>query len=136
MELVVSLVKVTYDHRVDGEELIAHEKVVQSHKELCAIIDAYPWASEMELFEKYGVGGGFHFLLGDDKIYACYQFVPVNIDAGVLDFDLVLEPGFLKLFGRKAVSKHFDIVSIAEAKAKIKELFDYSIASLYQKHKR
>lgn len=132
----MSLVKIIYDHRVGGEELIAHEKEVYLHKDLCEIIDSYPWKSEIELCDKYGVGGGFHFLLGDNKVYACYQFVPIDISSGILDFDLVLSPGVLSLFGRKSVSKSFDIVSISELKEKTKELFEYSLESLYEKHRR
>lgn len=131
----MSLVKVMYDHRVGGEELVTREREVRLHRELCEIIDSYPWKTEMELFEKYGVGGGFHFFLGDEEVYACYQFVPVDINSGILDFDLVLKPGLFNLFGRKSVSKSFDVVSISEAKEKTKELFDYSLESLYEKHR-
>ena len=130
----MSLIRVVYAHRVDSEELISHEKEVRLHRELCEIMDAYPWAAEMEYFEKYGEGGGFHFLLGDDKVYACYQYVPVDLHSGLLDLDIVLKPGLLNFFGRKAISKHFDIVSVSEVKAKVKELFEHSVESLYKKH--
>lgn len=131
----MSLVKVVYDHREGGEEFITHEKEVRLHRELCEIIDAYPWAEEMEAFDKYGVGGGLYFALGDDSVYACYQFVPVDINAGILSLDVVLKPGFLNMFGRKSASQYFNIVSIPEAKSKLKDLFDHTIESLYEKHK-
>ena len=41
----------------------------------------------------------------------------------------------LKL-GRKSVSVNFEFVSILEAKNHIKELFEYSLDSLYKKHKK
>lgn len=131
----MSLVKVVYDHREGGEEFITHEKEVRLHRELCEIIDAYPWVAEMEAFDKYGVGGGLYFSLGDDNVYACYQFVPVDINSGILSLDVVLKPGFLNMFGRKSASKYFNIVSIPEAKSKLKDLFDHTIESLYEKHK-
>ena len=89
----------------------------------------------MEAFDKYGVGGGLYFSLGDDNVYACYQFVPVDINSGILSLDVVLKPGFLNIFGRKSASKYFNIVSIPEAKSKLKDLFDHTVESLYEKHK-
>ncbi|WP_414932895.1 hypothetical protein [Vibrio europaeus] len=132
----MSIVKVVYDHRVDGQELVIHEKILRQYREVDALIDSYPWKSELRLSEKLGVGGGFHFIHGDEKIYACYQFVPVELDKGFLFLDIVLAPGWLNILGRKALSKDFDTVSTSEAKMKIKELFDYSIASLYDKYHR
>ena len=132
----MSIVKVVYDHRVDGEELVVHEKSLRLYREVDALIVSYPWKSELKLSEQLGVGGGFHFILGDENIYACYQFVPIELDKGFLFLDIVLVPGWLKIFGRKSLSKDFDTVSISEAKMRIKELFDYSIASLYDKYHR
>ncbi len=132
----MSIVRVVYEHRVDGEDLITHEKEVKLYRELCEVIDAYPWAAELDGFDKYGVGGGFHFLLGDDYIYACYQYVPVDLNSGILNLDIVLKAGFLDIFGRKSVSKDFDVVSIPAAKVKLKELFEHTVESLYEKHKR
>ncbi|WP_336932283.1 hypothetical protein [Vibrio cholerae] len=132
----MSVVRVVYDHRVDGEDLITHEKEVRLHRELCEIMDAYPWAAEIDGFEKYGVGGCFHFLLGKDNVYACYQYVPVDVHSGILNLDIVMKPGFLNIFGRKSVSKDFDIVSIPEVKAAVKELFEHTVESLYEKYRR
>lgn len=132
----MSIVQIIYEHRVDGEDLIPHEKEVKLHRELCEVIDAYPWAAEMEAFEKYGGGGGFHFVLGDDDVYACYQYVPIDLNSGILSLHIVLKAGFLNIFGRKSVSKDFDVVSIPEAKTKIKELFEHTVESLFEKHKR
>lgn len=132
----MALVKVFYQHRVDGTELINHEKEVKSPKELYEIIDNYPWKNELALSEQQGEGGGFYVLLGNNNNkYARYQFVPVALNQGFLDLDIVSEPGFLNLLGRKSLSKHLDIVSIAEAKHKMKELFDYPIDLLYKKYK-
>lgn len=131
----MALVKASYQHRTDGAELVNHEADVTSHRQLCELIDAYPWASELALTEEHGEGGGFYFLLGDYAgSYASYQFVPVELDKGLLDFEVVAKPGFLKIFGRQSATKHFDSVSIAEAKVKIKELFDFPVAILYQRY--
>ncbi|MCG7497846.1 hypothetical protein MHO82_13330 [Vibrio sp. Of7-15] len=130
-------VKAYYQHRVDGPELVNHEKEVKLHRELCDIIDNYPWVRESELFEELGEGGGFFFILGDeDSKYATYQFTPMGYDEGLLDLDIVVKPGFLNIFNRKAVSKSFDVVSIPEAKRHLKEFFDHSVDSLYKKYKR
>lgn len=134
MEISVGLVNILYDHRVNGEELISHETVVGCHMALCKIIDAYPWAAEIDGFNKYGVGGGFHFILGNETIYACYQYVPMDLNSGMLSLDIVLKPGFLNIFGRKSVEKNFGILSIPAAKVKVKELFQHSVASLYEKY--
>lgn len=128
-------VKVSYQRRTDGTELVNYDKTVKSHKELCELIDDYPWASEQALAEELGEGGGFYFLLGDYKnAYASYQLVPMEVDKGLLELEVVIKPGFLNVFGRKAITKHFDIVSTSEAKAKLKDLFDHSIEHLYKRY--
>nr|CAA6813682.1 MAG: Unknown protein [uncultured Thiotrichaceae bacterium] len=132
----MALVKVFYQHRVDGTELVNHEKEVKLHRDLCEIIDSYPWIKELELTEQLGEGGGFYFLVGDkDGQHASYQFTPMESDGGLLDLDIVMKPGFLNMLGRKAVSKHFGEVSTAEAKQKLKELFDYPVDVLYERYK-
>lgn len=129
------LVKVIYSHRVGGTELVTHEKEVGFHKELCKIIDDYPWVSEVELAEEPGVSGGFEFLLDDyDGKYAIYYFIPIDTRTGLLDAYIIVKPGFLKTFGRKAVSMSFGEVLIVEAKEKVKELFDCSIEDLYERY--
>ncbi|WP_323902605.1 hypothetical protein [Aeromonas hydrophila] len=127
-------VKVVYDYVVEGGELSIHEMYITSHETLCELIDSYPWQSALTLFEQFGVGGGFHFSIGDDHTYACFQYVPIDINSGVLDLDIVLKSGLLNFFGRKALSKHFDVVSIPDMKMQVKELFQYSLSDLYKKH--
>lgn len=138
IRLVEGMVKVMYDHRIGGgEELVGHEKEVSTHQDVCQIIDNYPWAAELAWFKKLGIGGGFNFLLGDENSqYAHYQFVPIDADVGFLTLSVVLKPGVFKLFGRKSVSKDFDMVSIAEAKVKLNDLFTSSIATLYNRYQR
>ncbi|NAX21815.1 hypothetical protein [Vibrio sp. V39_P1S14PM300] len=130
-------VKVFYQHRVEGPELVNHDKVVSTYHEACDIIDNYPWAEEMEWCEKLGEGGGFFFIFGDEEDkYATFQFTPIDVDKGLLYLDVVIKSSFWNLFGRNAVSKNFDVMSIPEAKQQLKELFDYSIESLYRKYKK
>ncbi|HAS8178430.1 TPA: hypothetical protein I7671_21645 [Vibrio vulnificus] len=133
----MSLVKVFYQHREGGTELVDHEKELKFHREACETIDNYPWQKELELFEELGEGGGFFFLLGDmDGKFASYQFTPAESDRGLLDLEVVSKLGFIGIFGRKSVSVDFKLVSIPEAKHQIKELFEYSIDSLYQKYRK
>ncbi|SJN59769.1 hypothetical protein VR7878_03666 [Vibrio ruber DSM 16370] len=133
----MNIVKVFYQHREGGTELIDHERTLKSHCEACEIIDNYPWAQELALFETLGEGGGFFFLLGDaEGQYASYQFTPVETDRGFLDLDVVYQRGVMRIFGRKSVLVDFELVSIAEAKHHIKELFEYSVDGLYNKYKK
>ena len=133
----MNIVKVYYQHREGGTELVDHERDLKLHREACEIIDNYPWAKELELFEELGVGGGFFFALGDmDVKFASYQFVPAEMDEGFLLLQVLSKPGIIWFFGRKSVTVNFGLVSIAEAKRKIKELFDYSVDSLYEKYRK
>lgn len=130
-------VKVYYQHREQGPELVNHERELHHFGDACEVIDHYPWARELELFEEHGEGGGFFFLAGDENSrYASYQFTPLEAGKGLLDLEIVLKPGVLGLFGRQAVSVSFELVSIDEAKAQIKKLFDRSLETLYSQHKK
>ena len=132
----MDLVKVYYQHREGGHELIDHEKDLKFHREACETIDNYPWAEELKLFEELGEGGGFFFILGDlNAQYASFQFTPVEEDGGLFSVEVVYKPGFLSIFGRKSVSVDFKFVSIPEAKNRVKELFECSVESLYRKYK-
>lgn len=133
----MSLVKAFFQHREDGTELVEHEVDIKFHREACEIIDNFPWVTELELTEQLGEGGGFFFLLGDfDGKYAGYQYTPTEERGGLLDLEVVYKPSFLNIFGRGSLSVSFDYVSTEEAKQKIKELFEYSIDSLYKKYKK
>ena len=132
----MNVVKAYYQHREGGIELIDHKKELKFYHEACEIIDNYPWVEELKLFEELGEGGGFFFLLGDlDGQYASFQFTPVEKDSGFLELMVVYKPGFLRILGRQSVSVDFELVSIPKAKCQIKELFEYSIESLYRKYK-
>ncbi|GEM77685.1 hypothetical protein [Vibrio sagamiensis] len=133
----MSQIKVFYQHREGGTELVNHERDLKFHREACETIDNYPWAKELELFDELGEGGGFYFMLGDmNNKYASYLFTPVENDRGWLHLEVVSNPGFLGIFGRKSLSLDFKFVSISEAKHHIKELFEYSIDSLYKKYRK
>jgi len=131
------MVNVSYQHRIGNDpELVgfSHEDI--SYEDACKVIDNYPWESELKLFEKYGEGGGFNFVLsGLDGGYADFQFIPVDLNNGFLDLNIVLKEGLWGIFGRKSKSLDYDVVSISEAKTKLRELFDYSLSSLYDKYK-
>ena len=129
------MIHVSYSHHALGTELVHYEKSAKSHSDACRLIDSYPWLPELELTEKLGEGGGLYFLLGSEKEkYASYQLVPMGPDEGFLLLDIVANRGFLGVFGRKSVSENFDLVTISEAKLKLKELFDYSVDKLYEKY--
>ena len=131
------MVKVYYQCREKGTELVNHERELASYREAYEVIDNYPWAEELAFFEKLGEGGGFLFVLGDlDDKYASYQLIPSDVDKGVLLLDVVLKKGVVNFLGRKSLSVDFDVVSISEAKRYIKELFAGSIDSLYEKYRK
>lgn len=131
----MALVKAYYQHRVSGTELVNHEQNISGHGELCAIIDNYPWATEIKLTERLGEGGGFYFMASAQHGQSIsYQFVPMDLHSGLLDLDVVVKPGFLRLFGRQSLSRHFGQVSITEAKQHMTQLFSHSAAFLYKKY--
>lgn len=128
---------VNYQHREGGAELVNHEKSLTSHRDACEVIDSYPWAEEVDRFEELQEGGGLFFMLrGNDGQQASYQVVPAEKDRGFLFLEVVYKSGFMGIFGRKAVDIDFDLVSISQVKHQIKELFDYSVEGLYNKHKK
>lgn len=118
-------------------EMVGHEKTIQSPRELNQLLDNYPWEAEIEYTRALGEGGGFYFLLGDEKeAFASFQLIPVEIKRGLLDLNVVAKKGFLGIFGRQSVNVSFDEVSLPEAKEKIRELFDYSVDALYRRYKK
>ncbi len=128
-------IKTFSQYREGGSDLIDHEKVITTHKEAIEIIDSYPWLEELELFEKYGEGGAIFFMFENDKGQSAeYQFTPTEKNAGELDIIITLKSGWLGLFGRKVIRVDLGLVSIAQAKLHIKDLFEHSIESLYQKY--
>lgn len=133
----MALVNAFYQIREDGTKLVNYQRVLNFHSEICEVIANYPWERELKLSIELKEGSGLVFSIGDmDGIHASYEFTPVEVDKGVLSLDVVLKPGFLGIFGRKKVSVDFDVVSIAEAKQHIKQLFEYSIESIYQKYRK
>ena len=130
------MIKVMYQCRDAGSELINHDRDIDGYSALCELIDNYPWVREAELTEKYGEGGGLFFTLGDMKgKHALFQLTPVGADEAMLDLSIVLEKGVLGLFGKKIVDKHFDGLTVAQSKVLLKALFEHSVGSLYTKYK-
>lgn len=131
------MVDVNFQHRVgNAPELVEFSHNDISYADACKVIDNYPWESELKLFERYGEGGGFNFLLsGLEGGYADFQFTPVDHNEGFLGLNIVLKEGLWGILGRKSKSIDFDVVSTSEAKTKIRELFDYPLSSLYDKYK-
>ncbi|WP_051207419.1 hypothetical protein [Saccharospirillum impatiens] len=129
------MIEVFYTHRIEGPELVEHRQVVRGYSEAREIIEQYPWSSEVALTEELGEGGGLFFLrTGDNDARASLQLVPTEPGKGFLDLSIMANKGFLGIFGRRSASVTVDEVSIAEAKTYVKQLFDYSIDDLYQKH--
>lgn len=96
-----------------------------------------PWASEIALTEELGEGGGLFFSRsGENGAQVSLQLVPIEVDKGFLELNIIAKKGFLGIVGRKSVSKTVDEVSLAEAKTYVKQLFDYSIDDLYHTHKK
>lgn len=131
------MVEASYSHRTDGTELVEHKKTLRLHREACEIIDNYPYETEEKLTDELGEGGGLYFWIGDIKEkYACFQFVPMDVNKGWLTLEVVVKKGTLGLFGKKAVDVDFDETTIFEFKDKVKDLFSHSVESLYDKHNR
>ncbi|MDX1319110.1 MAG: hypothetical protein R3207_02975 [Oceanospirillum sp.] len=130
----MSAVVVDYSLREGGDELVNKHQELKSFIDACQVIDDYPWAAEYLLSEKLGEGGGFYFFRDEGDKHASFQLTPIEADRAFLDMDVVQKSGFLGMFGRKSVHKDFETVSIPEAKALIKDLFDHTVDSLYRKY--
>jgi hypothetical protein len=131
------MVEAFYSHRIEGPELVEHHRVLKGAGDAHELIDQYPWASEIALTEELGEGGGLYFSRrGENGTQVSLQLVPIEVDKGFLELSIVANKGFLGVIGRKSVTKAFDELSLAEAKAYVKQLFDYSIDDLYHKHKK
>lgn len=130
------MVQILYSHHTDMREFVHRRINTESFDKACEVVDKYPWAREIALFEELGEGGGFEFLLGDRRgPHAHYQFTPVEEGKGFLDVTVVAKSGLLSVLGRRALSRHFDLVTIEAAKTHIQELFEHSVEFLYRKHK-
>lgn len=130
------MVEASYSHRSGGTELVHYKKSLKVHREACEIIDNYPWESELALTDETGEGGGFYFSIGDESgKHASFQFVPIETGKGLLMLSVVVKKGKFGLFGKQACDVDFDVVPISVAKDKIKDLFSYTVESLYDKYK-
>lgn len=129
------MVTISYTHHDGGKTLKPFEITTNSHRAACELIDNYPWAEELALFDELGEIGYLYFYIGDiNAEHASYQFTPIDEKKGDLTFSVVTKPGFLSMIGREVVDIDFELVSINEAKSKIQDLFNYSIESLYNKY--
>jgi len=131
------VIEVFYTQRDEGPELVEHRQVLRGFGDARAVIDRYPWSSEVAHTEELGEGGGLYFLrTGENGAQASLQLVPLEADKGFLDLSIVARKGFLGMVGRKSVSVTVDEVTISDAKNYVKQLFDFSIYDLYKKHKK
>lgn len=130
------VIRASYSYRDGQGDVTGDTEQLGSYRELEALFARYPWEVEAEPLGDDEAGGGLFFRTGDTARFASYQFVPLERDRGWLDFEVVARPGWIKLFGRRAAHVDFGIVSIAEAQHRIRELFDYGIDALYDKHRR
>lgn len=96
------MVNVFYFVRGEHPEMQHVEVQTTSYRDAAALIDRYPWRKEVMLFEENGEGGGLFFIAGDEGgKHAYFQLIPIEPDKGLLCFWLVLEKGFLGIFGKK-----------------------------------
>lgn len=132
----MSVVIASYSKHNHQNKLIFHDLEMRSFHDMCLLLDEYPWEKELALASELGESGGFQFVVQQDTFqYASFVYRPVAKGEGILDLDVLVDPGFLDFFGRKAVSRHFDVVNVVEAKEKMKELFDAPIEHLYEKYR-
>ncbi|WP_217895662.1 hypothetical protein [Oceanospirillum sanctuarii] len=127
---------VDYTLRENGDELVNKHRELKSFRDACEVIDQYPWIAEIEKTEELGEGGGFYFFRDEGDKHASFQLTPIETDRAFLDMEVVQKSGFLGLFGRKSLHKDFETVTIPEAKALIKDLFDHTVDSLYGKYSK
>ncbi|MBM6550814.1 hypothetical protein [Marinomonas ostreistagni] len=132
----MAIITVSYQQHNFQQQLVSYDLEIDTFDEVCLLIDEYPWERELALAHVRGEKGHFHFVRrdGDQLPYASIQFVPVSKGRGRLDVDVVVRPGFLDFFGRKALSRHFNVVDMVDAKAAVKELFEAPVTDLYQKY--
>lgn len=130
------MVVVEYSLREGSDEMVNKHRELNSFRDAFDVIDQYPWASEIEKTEELGEGGGFYFFRDEGDKHASFQLTPIEKDRAFLDMEVVQKSGFLGFIGRKAVHKDFDAVSIEQAKALIKDLFDHTVDSLYSKYSK
>jgi len=130
------MIEVVYLCRENNEpKLLLFTKENQTYEEACKIIDEYPWKAEEEWFEKTGEGGGLYFKRQEsEEVYAYLQFTPMEEKKGLVFLEIQLSKGFLGLFGKKNKNLDFGLMSIDNFKIKLKELFVYSVGSLYEKY--
>ncbi|UYF98896.1 MULTISPECIES: hypothetical protein [unclassified Halomonas] len=130
------MVQISYSHHTADREFVHRRITTDRFEKASDIIDQYPYQHEAEMFEELGSGGGLEFLLGDLKgQHAHYNFIPVEADKGILDLSIVAKKGVFNLLGRKALIRHFYLVTPETARAHIAELFEHSVEFLYEKHR-
>ena len=130
------MIVVEYSLREGSDEMVNKHRELKSFRDAFEVIDQYPWALEIEKTEELGEGGGFYFFRDEGDKHACFQLTPVEKDQAFLDMEVVQKSGFLGFIGRKSVRKDFDTVTIEQAKALIKDLFDHTVDSLYSKYNK
>ncbi|MFI0471870.1 hypothetical protein ACGLWX_04000 [Halomonas sp. HMF6819] len=131
------MVQILYSHYTDNREFVNRRINTDSYDKACEIIDQYPWAREVALFEELGAAGGFEFVLGDRKgPHAIYMLTPIEAERrGSLHLDVVAKTGMFNLLGRRSLSRDFHIVTADTAKEHLRELFEHSVEFIHEKHR-
>ncbi|MFG6666998.1 hypothetical protein ACGK9R_07800 [Halomonas sp. HNIBRBA4712] len=130
------MVQILYSHHTDTREFVHRRLSTDRYDKACEIIDQYPWAQEMALFDEQGEDGGFEFLLGErNGRHAHYQFIPIEERKGLLQLSVLARTGLFKVLGRRALTRDFHLVCADTAKGHLQDLFEHSIDFLYEKHR-
>lgn len=129
------MVRILYSLHTENREFVHRRITTDRFDKACDIIDQYPWAREIALFDEQGVGGGFEFLLGERQgLHAHYQFVPIEQRQGLLMLNVVARQGLFKWLGRRSLTRDFHLVTADTAKHHVQELFEHSIDGIFDKH--
>lgn len=132
---MANIAEVSYSYHVnlESEELVSESLTMSNYEDACKLIDDYPWQLEVEYLEIHGEGQGIYFAFqGAEKIEIVIS--PDDEKHGFVMIDIVLDSGFLGLFGRKAVSKSFNMMSYADIKLLLRDFFTLNKDQLYQKY--
>ena len=119
----------------DGSDYIEYSEDNATYKTAVEYFDRYPWAQELEAFEKYDESGGMNIYKGDpSNIYAVLNIYVVEKDKVSIAFDVRAKKGFLGLFGNVKVSKDIGYISFNEAKQVIRDVYELDEDQLCTKY--
>jgi len=119
----------------DGQDLTHTPLQVVSDKEALVAYDAYDWARDLASLNTFGMSGGFYIRKGElSAKYAESNIMSEEENKVSLSLDVLIDKGFLGLFGGKKLSRSFDDISHAEAKNIIRDIYELSEDQLVDKY--